>query len=368
MGYGPLVLGHSPKSVTNAVKRQLSLGIGITAARRQEVQLSETICRIVPSAEVCVFSSTGTEAVQAAIRIARASTGRNRVIKFQGHYHGWMDSLNIGGYDQSDPSPGTAGQDPKSSEAVTVCKWNDLQALVTALSDDVAAVIMEPINIDGGGIPADPEYILAAAMEIRKAGALLVFDEVITGFRVALGGAQEVLNVIPDLTILGKALGGGLPISAVCGRKEVMGVVSSGQVSHMGTFNANPISTAAAVAVLTELEANEAVYYPKLHLGTKTLAEILIHEAQKVDFPFQIITHTGVAHGFVGENLVVSHADTLKTSKDKYKEFCANMLEEGVHLMSKGILYTSTAHTSEDFEITKRAANKAFSKLSRIRH
>ncbi|MEO7556389.1 MAG: aminotransferase class III-fold pyridoxal phosphate-dependent enzyme, partial [Acidimicrobiales bacterium] len=279
LGWGPLLLGHSPEPVLEAVRRQLDRGLGFGASHELEAELAEAVCRTVPSVEMCVFSSTGSEAVHAALRIARAVTGRNRVIKFQGHYHGWYDPLHVGVGGKDIDAPGTAGQDPGASASVTVCPWDDLPALELALGPDVAAVIMEPVAMNAGCLAASAGYLEAARSLVDRHGALLVFDEVITGFRLALGGAQEHLGVQPDLTVLGKALGGGFPISAVGGRAAVMDEVARGRVAHVGTFNANPVCASAALATIGELEHTAAATYPRLARVGEALAALLREEA-----------------------------------------------------------------------------------------
>ena len=275
LGFGPMLLGHSPEPVLEAVRRQLDRGLGFGASHELEAELAEAVCRTVPSAELCVFGSTGSEAVHSAIRIARAATGRNRVIKFLGHYHGWLDPVHVGVPGQTGKAPATGGQDPEASASVTVCRWNDVDALSDALADDVAAVIMEPAAINVGAFPPAPGYLERAKELTARAGAVLIFDEVITGYRLALGGAQQRYGVLPDLTVLGKALGAGFPISAVCGRRDVMAVVADRRVSHVGTFNANPVCASAAAAAIGVLERDADSLYPLLdELGAR-LAEDL---------------------------------------------------------------------------------------------
>jgi glutamate-1-semialdehyde 2,1-aminomutase len=367
LAYGPMLLGHSPEPVLSAVRRQLDTGIGYGASHRQESELAELVGALVPSAELCVFNSTGTEAVQTALRIARAATGRRRIIKFLGHYHGWVDNIFIASYGQPDSAaPGTGGQDAGAAATVTIAAWQHLAALQDALADDVAAVIMEPIAVNGGCIVPDLAYLRAAAHAVRQTGAVLVFDETVTGFRVSLGGAQQVFGVLPDLTILGKAMGGGFPISAVVGRADVMSVTESGAVTHMGTYNLNPLATSAAVATLRHLEANAASVYPHLERSTAALAGILLEEARKAGLPFQVNYQTGVAHGFVSEQPVRTYAEALQARDADFRAFAEAMLTNGVHIIPKGILYTSAAHTDADLEATRLAARRAMSVLGRL--
>ena len=261
LAFGPLLLGHSPAEVIAGVERQLHRGIGFGASHRLEAELAELVCRTVPSAELCIFSNTGSEAVHAALRISRAATGRSRVVKFRGHYNGWFDSIHVAVPGSMD-GPGTAGQVLQPASALTVCDWDDVGALESVLGPDVAAIIMEPVAVNGGCFHPSPGYLERVRELATEYGAVLIFDEVITGYRASLGGAQARLGVTPDLTVLGKALGPGFPISAVCGRAEVMEVVASARVGHVGTFNANPISAAAATAALALLERESAELLP----------------------------------------------------------------------------------------------------------
>jgi len=359
LAFGPMLLGHSPTSVLDAVRRQLDSGIGYGAPHRLEAELAEAVCRTVPCAERCIFSSTGSEAIHVALRIARAATGRRRVVKFLGHFHGWLDPLHIGTPGHDEREPGTAGQDPDASAAVTVCRWNDLDALRRCLGPDVAAVVMEPFAQNGGCFPPAPGYLEAVRALTRESGALLIFDEVITGFRMALGGAQEHFGVTPDLAVFAKALGSGFPISAVCGRADVMEVVSSGQVAHAGTLNTNPVSTAAALATVTELERRAGEIYPQLAAHGGELARVLRSAAGEHRLPLQVNQAGGMAYAFWSATPVTGHDDARRTDVGGYRRFAAALLDEGVHVISRGLLYVSAAHTDADLTRTGEAAHAA---------
>ncbi len=359
LAYGPMVLGHSPAPVLEAVRKQLSEAISYGASHRLESELSEAICRTVPCAELCVFSNSGSEAVHAAVRIARAATGRRRVIKFLGHFHGWLDPLAVGNPGRWDAGPTTGGQDPLASSSVSVLPWNDLEALRVALTDDVAAVIMEPVAVNGGCFTADPGYLEGVRELTQATGALLIFDEVITGFRLALGGAQERLGVHPDLAVLGKALGAGFPISAVCGRADVMDVVASGTVAHIGTSNANPVCAAAAVASVTELERRENEIYPQLeHVGAQ-VAQIFRDEAADNGLPLAVNQVGAAGHAFCAGQPVTSYADTVHADPSAYHVFAGAMLSEGMNVIPRGLLYVSTMHGEAELAGTRSAVARA---------
>lgn len=360
LAYGPLILGHSPGPVIKAVKEQLARGLGYGAEHTAEVELAEAIARTVPSVEKCVLSNTGTEAVQAALRIARAYTGRQRIIKFRGHYHGWVDSIHVGVPGQVHDGPGTGGQDPAAAATVTLCDWNDHSALDDVLSDDVAAVIMEPICVNGGGHLASDGYVAAVKSQVQRAGSVLIFDEVITGYRTSLGGAQQVLDVEPDLTVLGKALGAGFPISAVGGARHFFDAVADGRVAHMGNFNANPISSSAALAAVTFLEAGAPQVYQRLESLTAAVAEILTSAGTQAGLPLEVNFSPGVAFAHVtAGGPVMCHEDRLRSDVDAYACFARCMLDEGVHLAPRGLVYVSTRHGSGDLDRLGEAASRA---------
>ena len=364
LAFGPLLLGHSPREVVKAVEAQLRRGLGYGASHRLEAELAEAVCRIVPSAELCVFSNTGSEAVQVALRIARAATGRRRVIKFRGHYHGWLDSVHVAVPGHL-AGPGTAGQDPQAAAALTICEWNDADELRAALDSDVAAIIMEPVAVNGGCLAPAPSYLERVRQLATGNGTILVFDEVITGFRVALGGAQARFGVTPDLTVLGKALGAGFPISAVCGRDELMEVAASGHVAHVGTFNANPICASAACAALALLERDAADVYSRLEATSAALARLLEEESNAAGLRLVVNRVGAAAHAFVADRPVTTFDEAARADAERYRLFAAEMLAEGVHLIPRGLLYVSTAHDESDLDETRAAARAAANRAMR---
>jgi len=358
LGFGPMLLGHSPTAVIDAVVAQVRKGIGFGASHRFEAELAEAVCRVVPSAKLCVFSNTGSEAVQLAIRIAREATGRRRIIKFRGHYHGWLDSVHVAVPGKPN-GPGTGGQDPAAAAAVTVCEWDDLAALQAEVADDLAAIIMEPIAVNGGCFMPSQGYLEGVRAISDRCGAVLIFDEVITGFRVALGGAQARLGVTPDLTVLGKALGAGFPISAVCGRDDVMEVVASRRVAHVGTFNANPICSVAALAAVTTLENSEADIYALLEDRGQLLQDAIETGGAEAGLALQVNRVGAAAHAFVSPVPVRTISDLSHTDDDGYRLFAAALLQFGVHVIPRGLLYLSTAHSERDLDATRSAVRRA---------
>ncbi|WP_291679871.1 aminotransferase class III-fold pyridoxal phosphate-dependent enzyme [Bosea sp. (in: a-proteobacteria)] len=256
-GMGATVLGHTPQPVLEAVRQQAEKGILFAGQAPIEYEAAKLICERVPSAERLRFGSSGSEVAQAAMRLARAATGRRTIVKFEGHYHGWFDNilwstapgLNAAGPEDA-PTPviGSRGQDPQAGEGLAILGWNDLAALEARLAKgDVAAALMEPAMCNQGAIAPLPGYLEGALAACRRHGALLIFDEVITGFRLARGGAQERFGVTPDLTLMAKAIANGFPVAAIAGRADLLDLFADG-VLHGGTFNAQPIAMAAMVA------------------------------------------------------------------------------------------------------------------------
>jgi glutamate-1-semialdehyde 2,1-aminomutase len=270
MGHGALLLGHNPRQVADAVREQALRGTHYGACHVKEVEWGEWVCRLLPSAERVRFTASGTEATHMAVRLARAFTGKRHVVKFAGHFHGWHEGLEIGVRPPYEAEP-EAGQLPEVVELVSVLPPNDIVAVRERLGKgDVAAVIIEPTGGHFGSVPAPAAFVTALREETRRAGALLIFDEVVTGFRVAPGGAQELLGIRPDLTTMAKILCGGLPGGACAGREDVMSYLATkpspaenrrAKIAHAGTFNANPLSAAAGVAMLASVADGQAIRF-----------------------------------------------------------------------------------------------------------
>jgi glutamate-1-semialdehyde 2,1-aminomutase len=263
MGHGALLLGHNPPAVRDAVREQAGRGTHYGACHPKEVEWGEWVTRLVPSAERVRFTASGTEATHMAVRLARAATGRRHVVKFAGHFHGWHEGLEIGVRAPYEAEP-EAGQLPEVVALVTVLPPNDIAAVRQRLAaGDVAAVILEPTGGHFGSVPTPASFVHALREETRRAGTLLIFDEVVTGFRVAPGGAQALLGVRPDLTTLAKILAGGLPGGAVVGREDVLAYLATRpaaqKIAHHGTFNANPLTAAAGVAMLSAVADGQAI-------------------------------------------------------------------------------------------------------------
>ena len=268
MGHGALIMGHNPPHVRDAVIEQAARGTHYGASHPLEVAWGEWVCQLVPCAERVRFTASGTESTHMALRLARAYTGKQRVIKFAGHFHGWHEGLEVGVQApyETEPEP---GQMQEAVDAVALCPPNDLEAVRAALATgDVAAIILEPTGGHFGTVPVAPSFLQQLREAATRAGAVLIFDEVVTGFRVAPGGAQALYGVTPDLSTFAKILAGGLPGGAVAGRADILGYLTTptaaeagqrAKIHHPGTFNANPLSAAAGVAMLSSLADGAAI-------------------------------------------------------------------------------------------------------------
>lgn len=366
MGYGPLILGHSPAPVIDAVRAELDLGLRTATVHAKEAELGELIAATVPSAEVSALVSSGSEAIQLALRIARAATGRTKIIKFRGNYHGWFDTIQVGGH-PGDDGPDTPGQDPEAAASITLCDWGDLEAVRRVLSRDYAAVLLEAVAVNGGCFAPPAGFLEGLRALTRDLGVMLIFDEVITGYRLSLGGAQQLVGVTPDMTVLGKALGGGLPISAVTGSRAAMEPVASARTLHRGTYNGNPVSVGAAVGCVRYLRENAATIYPRMDaLGADLQAHIRA-EADRFALPLSV-TRTGSAMQlFVGQREIAGLNDVALVDREATTELTAELLLNGVQTLNRGLMYLSAAHTEDDIAQTKQAFSAAIAAVTASR-
>ena len=361
LAQGPMLLGHSPPAVLDYVESAMRKGQLYAAQHELEIELAEMFVRIVPCAELVRFCNSGSEAVHAALRVARAATGREKILKFEGHYRGWFDSALISTgptLDQAGPreSPnavrGSAGQLAGASENVIVAPWNDLDLLRETLrqnASDLAAVILEPVMCNNGCIPPLPGYLAALRQLCTDNGIVLIFDEVITGFRLDLGGAQSYFGVTPDLAIFGKAMANGFPIACLAGKRELMESVARLQVNHSGTYNSNVMATAAACATISELER---ISYQRLHELGDNLMTGLRDLAASMGVPALVQGIGPVFHlAFTERDRIVDYRDCLAVDQARNSEFVGQMLDSGIRLLSRGLWYLSAAHTQADVEM-----------------
>ena len=368
-GMGPMILGHSPKEVIDAASAQLQQSILVAGQTPLEYEAARLITELVPAAELVRFNSSGAEAVQAALRVARAFTGKKKVIKFEGHYHGWFDNVlwsvtpdpaAAGDPLAPTPLPGTLGQEDEVN--LIVLPWNNAQVIERELAKgDVAAVIMEPIMFNTGGVLPLPGYLEKVRELTTKYGAVYIIDEVITGFRVSSGGAQKVLGLTPDITIFGKALANGFAVAALAGKKEIMALIGDAKVMHGGTYNSQSVSMAATVATLKLLQS-EKPHQAIAKTGT-ALMNGLREIFTKHNLVFEIVGYPSVFNVRFDLQGPTDYRSAMTANRAKYLDFAFELLQRGVRILPRGTWFVSAAHTDEDIAKTLVAVDAALTAL-----
>lgn len=373
--WGPLILGHAHPIVLCAVQDALTRGLTFGAPTELEVTFAEFICQAIPSIEQVRVVNSGTEATQSAVRLARGFTGRNKILKFEACYHGHSDSLlsKAGSGLLTLSIPGCPGIPESISQDTLVAPFNDLEAvrlLFNHCGEEIAAIIVEPIAANMNCIPPLPDFLPGLRALCDEYGSLLIFDEVITGFRVAFGGAQSLYNIRPDLTCLGKIIGGGLPIGAYGGRKDIMECLAPvGSVYQAGTLAGNPIALTAGLATLFELKSSNV--YQRLSESGAYFTRHLKSIAKTYGIPLHTYSMGGLFGLFFTESNTISrYEDVMNCNIERFRAFFHGMLQEGVYLAPSAFEagFLSTAHTDDVITRTLEIAARVLKNLGHKRH
>jgi glutamate-1-semialdehyde 2,1-aminomutase len=367
--WGALLFGHARREIVEAATQAAARGTSFGMPTEAEVELSERIVRLVPGVEMVRLVSSGTEAAMSAIRLARAFTGRPRILKFEGCYHGHSDALlaRAGSGVATFGLPDSPGVTPGAAGDTLVAPYNDLHSVEEAFragGESIACVIVEPVAANMGVVPPDPGFLPGLRALCDAHGALLIFDEVITGFRLAAGGAQAVYGVTPDLTCLGKVMGGGFPCAAFGGRRDLMEHLAPvGPVYQAGTLSGNPVAVAAGLAALTLIE--ELDPYPALEATASRLIEGLASSFRDAGVPVSINREGSLFSVFFAEEPVRNFADARRADHRRFARFFHSMLDGGVHLAPSGFegWFLGTAHRDVEVDRTLEATRAALRKL-----
>ena len=369
LSWGPLVLGHAHPRIVDALNRQIARGTSFGAPTLLETNLARLVNKIFPSMQVMRMVNSGSEATMSAIRVARGFTGREKIIKFVGCYHGHSDSLLVkaGSGAATFGEPSSPGVTRGTAQDTIALPYNDLPAVEEVFDqygEQIAAVIVEPVAGNMGLVLPKENYLRGLREVTEKFGALLIFDEVMCGFRVSLGGAQEKYHVTPDLTCLGKIIGGGLPCAAYGGREDIMRNVSpDGRIYQAGTLSGNPLAMTAGIETLTALLEDDLT--EKISAKTSKLVEGLQSAAQKSNVTIQTPQAGSMFGIFFSDKPVTNYDESAAVNQEQFKRFFAAMLEQGIYLAPSQFetLFMSAVHTEEDIVRTLEAAEKSFEAL-----
>ena len=369
--WGPMVLGHSHPSVVKAVQQAAEKGLSFGAPTVIETTMAEKVCTLVPSIEKVRMVSSGTEATMSAIRLARGFTGRDNIIKFEGCYHGHSDSLLVkaGSGALTFDVPSSPGVPASLADHTITLPFNDAEALTNALKDNgssIACIIVEPVAGNMNCIPPEAGFLECLRQLCDQYGIVLIFDEVMSGFRVALGGAQQLYGIKPDLTTLGKVIGGGMPVGAFGGRADIMAQLApDGPVYQAGTLSGNPLAMSAGLATLELI--SQVNFYEQLTEQTSYLLDGLKRLAKEANIPFTTNQVGGMFGLFFSNDENISRFNqVMQCDQKRFKQFFHLMLEQGVYLAPSAFEagFVSAAHTQQDLDDTLAAANLAFKALA----
>ncbi|SCZ84800.1 glutamate-1-semialdehyde 2,1-aminomutase [Nitrosomonas mobilis] len=364
--WGPLILGHAHPAVVKVVQEAVQNGMSFGAPTAAELEMAELLCTLLPSIEQVRLVSSGTEAGMSAIRLARGFTGRSRIIKFEGCYHGHDDALLVkaGSGALTFGNPSSAGVPAETVSHTLVLDYNDVAGLEKAFSElgnEIAAVIVEPIAGNMNLIKADPEFLAVLRKLCTQHGSLLVLDEVMTGFRVGLQCAQGIYGIQPDLTILGKVIGGGMPMAAFGGRRDVMQCLAPlGPVYQAGTLSGNPVAVAAGLETLRQIQTEG--FFEKLSTRTRQLTDGLVAVARKYGVRFSAQSEGGMFGIYFGENPPKTFTEVMACDREAFNRFFHAMLAEGIYFAPSSFEagFVSSTHGDAEIEKTLNAAERVF--------
>ena len=367
--WGPMILGHAHPEVIKAVQETAENSLSFGAPTARELDMAEMVTKLVPSMEQVRLVSSGTEATMSAIRLARGFTNRSKIVKFEGCYHGHADALLVkaGSGLLTFGTPSSAGVPPEVAAHTLTLNYNDIagvEALFKEIGNEIACVIVEPVAGNMNLITPVPGFLECLREQCTKHGAVLIFDEVMTGFRVALGGAQAHYNIKPDLTTLGKVIGGGLPVGAFGGRADIMHCLAPvGPVYQAGTLSGNPVAVAAGLKTLSLIQASN--FHEKLTATAKRLVDGLSAAAKEAGIDFSANSIGGMFGIYFSKNVPTSFDEVMKSDKEAFNRFFHLMLDEGVYLAPSAFEagFVSAAHSEEDIDATIAAAKRSFAKL-----
>jgi glutamate-1-semialdehyde 2,1-aminomutase len=364
--WGPMILGHAHPTVIDAVKRAAEQSLSFGAPTARELEMAELLIKLVPSMEQVRLVSSGTEATMSAIRLARGFTGRSKILKFEGCYHGHADALLVkaGSGALTFGQPSSAGVPPEVAAHTLTLSYNDsaaVEALFGQIGSEIACVIVEPVAGNMNLIAPAPGFLQTLREQCSKYGAVLIFDEVMTGFRVALGGAQALYGIRPDLTTLGKVIGGGLPVGAFGGRADIMACLAPvGPVYQAGTLSGNPVAVAAGLTTLQLVQ--EPGFYDRLTTITRQFVEGLSTVAKEKGIAFSAQSVGGMFGLYFSAQVPTSYAEVMQCDKEAFNRFFHAMLDEGVYLAPSAFEagFVSEAHDDAEIGKTLEAARRAF--------
>ena len=367
--WGPMILGHAHPTVIEAIQKAASKGTSFGAPTENESRLAELIMQAVPSIERVRLVSSGTEATMSAIRVARGATGREKIIKFSGCYHGHVDALLVsaGSAAATLGVPDSPGVTEGTSKDTIVLDYNDAESIQTVFREfptEIAAIILEPIVGNMGTVLPTPLFLKTLRAETTKYGAILIFDEVMTGFRVAFGGAQSVLGITPDMTTLGKIVGGGLPLAAYGGKASIMdNVMPAGKVYQAGTLSGNPLATAAGAATLEILRDDPP--YDYLEFQASRLAAGLKNAAESAGYPSQMQRMGSMMTLFFNDSPIVDWPSSNRSDRTRFAKYFWGLIEEGVYMPCSQFeaLFFSRTHRPEDIDFTIDAARRVLAQM-----